>query len=442
MLSYGCFVFSFWLFCIFNFWWEIICGLIFMLLLFISGASFFNFFSMVSYSWGADFISLSLVFLSVWIVMLILVASIKVWWMQVESPLFVGVILSLLIILFFIFFVYDLFMFYIFFEGSLVPMLILIFGWGSQPERLISVLYLLMYTVLASLPLLFLIFSLYGYSYSTVYFFPQSGEVNFIVFSGFIMGFLVKMPLFGFHLWLLRAHVEAPVSGSMLLAGVLLKLGGYGMIRMLSLIGFMDKAYSLVYFVLGVGGSIVIGCLCLVQVDTKLLIAYSSVAHMGLVVGGILTLTQWGLTGSLIMMVAHGLCSSGLFCLSNLMYERLGGRSLLLNRGFMSLSPPLTLFCFLLCSSNMASPPSLNMAGEVFLSVSILSWGSLGLSLIMGGCFLGGAYNLYLFSCTQHGCIYSGMKTFKMMTSCEFMLLILHWLPLNLMIFLLEMFLL
>nr|UFQ24303.1 NADH dehydrogenase subunit 4 [Anopheles marajoara] len=417
-------------------YWTVQNLLFFFTFLFMINFSSLNYFNYISYYFGLDMISFGLILLSFWICGLMLMASEKVYSYNNYKNLFIFMILFLLVMLVLTFSSMSVFMFYLFFEASLIPTLFLILGWGYQPERLQAGVYLLFYTLLASLPLLVGIF--YILDINNTLSFTLLLNFSFmdlnLLYLSLIFAFLVKMPMFLVHLWLPKAHVEAPVSGSMILAGILLKLGGYGLLRMFSLLQMSGVKYNYWWISISLVGGVLISLICLRQTDLKALIAYSSVAHMGIVLSGLLTLTYWGLTGSYALMIAHGLCSSGLFCLANISYERMGSRSLLINKGLLNFMPTLSLWWFLLCSGNMAAPPTLNLLGEISLLNSIVAWSWVTMIMLTFLSFFSAAYSLYLFAYSQHGKVYSGVHFFSVGTVREFSLLMLHWVPLNILI--------
>nr|YP_002929356.1 NADH dehydrogenase subunit 4 [Chrysochroa fulgidissima]ACF04027.1 NADH dehydrogenase subunit 4 [Chrysochroa fulgidissima] len=416
-----------------SFWW--VSSILFILsFIFLFGFGSNLTLSGISFFFGFDLLSYMMVLLSVWISGLMILASSKIFKIKNFDCLFLVTVLVLLISLVCCFCSLNLFIFYLFFEVSLIPTLFLILGWGYQPERVQASVYLLFYTLLASLPMLVALFFFYTKFGSLNFVFFKEDINSFLVFICINMVFFVKIPMYFVHLWLPKAHVEAPVAGSMILAGIMLKLGGYGMLRLFSVFMKVGQGVSSIFVSISLLGGVIVSLICLRQMDMKSLIAYSSVAHMGLAMGGIFTLNYWGLCGAFAMMIAHGLCSSGLFCLANFSYERVSSRSLYLNKGLMGFMPSMSLWWFLLCSSNMAAPPSLNLLGEIMLINSLLSWSWLsmiGISLVS---FFSAAYSLYLFSFSQHGKFYSGFYSFDLGQVREYLLMILHWLPLNILV--------
>ena len=383
---------------------------------------------------GSDVLRWFIIFLTFWIIILIFLAS---QGYKIRKKIYQKFCFVLIIIIFLLFLTFrstDLLSFYIFFEGSLIPIYLLIVGWGYQPERLQAGIYLLLYTIFASLPLLISIFFtgklLGGYNFSLL----GSGVdtpfwISFWFFFS-IFAFLVKLPAFYVHLWLPKAHVEAPVAGSIILAGVLLKLGCYGIIRF---IGFFEGKVAFIRRILvslGLVGGLFVRFICLRQVDLKALIAYSSVRHIGLALGGLGSWGLWGYRACLYTCIAHGLCSSGLFFLSGVIYERRGSRSIIINKGILEIIPRISFWWFIYCIGNIAAPVVLNLVGELGLLGRILSFRFFSITLLIIFSFIGACYRLYLFSSTQHGRYYSGIRSLSDGLVREYLVLFLHFFPL------------
>nr|YP_010142232.1 NADH dehydrogenase subunit 4 [Chthamalus malayensis]QQK92490.1 NADH dehydrogenase subunit 4 [Chthamalus malayensis] len=383
---------------------------------------------------GSDILSWSLILLTFWIIILMMLASQGYKTMDYYYEKFCFVLMSMLLLLYLTFSTLDLLSFYIFFEGSLIPIYLLIVGWGYQPERLQAGIYLLLYTIFASLPLLISVIYtgsvMGGYGFC---FLKSFLEVNYWFSFWFffsIFAFLVKLPAFYVHLWLPKAHVEAPVSGSMMLAGVLLKLGCYGMMRFMMVFDGFTLYLSSFLVSLGLLGGLVVSFICLRQVDLKALIAYSSVSHMGLALGGLGSWGLWGYSSCLYTCMAHGLCSSSLFFLSGVVYERSNSRSMMINKGLLEIMPSVSFWWFIFCIGNMAAPIFLNLVGEVGLLGSILSFSFLSLVFLMMFSFMGACYSLFLFSGTQHGKYFFGLKSLGDGMVREYLVLLLHFYPL------------
>nr|YP_009679987.1 NADH dehydrogenase subunit 4 [Dentex angolensis]QDM39474.1 NADH dehydrogenase subunit 4 [Dentex angolensis] len=336
----------------------------------------------------------------------------------------------------------EVIMFYIMFEATLIPTLILITRWGNQTERLNAGTYFLFYTLAGSLPLLVALLllqnsvgslSLLTLSYSLPIQLMSYGDK--LWWAACLLAFLVKMPLYGVHLWLPKAHVEAPVAGSMILAAVLLKLGGYGMMRMLTVFEPSTEKMSYPFIIFALWGVVMTGSICLRQTDLKSLIAYSSVSHMGLVIGAILIQTPWAFTGALILMIAHGLTSSALFCLANTNYERTHSRTMVLARGLQMALPLMTTWWFISSLANLALPPLPNLMGELMIISSLFNWSWWTLALTGAGTLITAGYSLYMFLMTQRGQLPTHITALEPSHSREHLLMVLHLLPLGLLIF-------
>nr|YP_009685539.1 NADH dehydrogenase subunit 4 [Nothobranchius nubaensis]QDX07401.1 NADH dehydrogenase subunit 4 [Nothobranchius nubaensis] len=388
---------------------------------------------------ATDSLSLPLLILTCWLLPLMILASQKHISMEPlnRQRTYLILLISLQFFLILAFGATEATMFYIMFEATLLPTLILITRWGNQKERLNAGTYFLFYTLAGSLPLLVALLILHGstgsLSFLTMNFFNPQGSLQFsykLWWFGCVMAFLVKMPLYGVHLWLPKAHVEAPVAGSMVLAAVLLKLGGYGLMRIMVTLEPETKNMAYPFITLALWGMIMTGLICLRQTDLKSLIAYSSVSHMGLVAAGLLIQTTWGFSGALILMIAHGLTSSALFCLANTNYERTHTRTMLITRSLQAVFPLMTLWWFISSLANLALPPLPNLVGELMIISSLFNWSPFTLIFTGAGALITVSYSLYMFLTTQRGTPPSHMVLPNSSHTREHLLMLLHVAPL------------
>lgn len=323
-----------------------------------------------------------------------------------SSPQLVRLIIFLLLSLFLIFSSSNILVFYLIFEISLIPIFWAVLGWGGQPERLPAAIRLLIYTVTASLPLLMVVVILSFQGLRTIFLATwllapaNSTSLSSSLTLVLILAFLVKFPLFLVHLWLPKAHVEAPAVGSIILAALLLKLGGYGILLFSRM--YCSPAFLYLAQRVALTGGLCAAILCMRQKDIKILIAYSSVCHIGIAIAALATPSFWGLKAAIFVIIAHGLSSSGLFGIAFYPYLASHRRNILILKNSLMFLPTFTLAWLLLCVRNIGGPLTINLLREI-LSISFLwSLNIYSAFPLFITAFLAVAYCLVLYSLVTH----------------------------------------
>lgn len=389
--------------------------------------NWFNF-NFLDLSWGkllisVDGVSIFFIGLSIILIPICLLISYKtIKFLFKEFVIFLNFTLIFLIIVFSIF---DILGFYILFESILIPVFIIIGVWGSRIEKIKAAFYFFFYTLIGSLLMLISLFKLYSITGTTNYenlvIINLPYKLQIWLFLGFFFSLSVKIPMIPFHIWLPQAHVEAPIAGSILLAGILLKLGGYGFIRFSYPLFPVASEYFTPFILILSSIAIIYGALSTCrQIDIKRLIAYSSVSHMGLVTLSIFCHSIEGLISSILVMLAHGIISSGLFMSSSVIYWRLHSRIIKYFRGLVIIMPIFSIITFILILGNIGFPLTLNFIAEFFSIITAFKY-SLVLSIITCiGAFISIVYSLYLYNRVFFGELSPHLKFPRDLISIEF----------------------
>lgn len=364
-----------------------------------------NIFGAFQYALGIDGIALMLIMLSVFLMPICILAS----WDSIKDRvgLYMGCFLLMETLMIGVFAAQDLILFYILFEAGLIPMYLIIGIWGGQ-DRIYASIKFFLYTLLGSV--LMLVAMLWMINVAGTSDIPTLMNYDFPVHAqkwlwfAFFASFAVKMPMWPVHTWLPDAHVQAPTAGSVILAGVLLKMGGYGFLRF-SIPMFPDASadFAWLIFLLSCIAVVVTSLIALVQEDMKKLIAYSSVAHMAIVTGGLFALNQQGVEGAIVVMLSHGLVSGALFLCVGVIYDRLHTREISRYGGLAINMPKYAIFFLLFTMASIGLPGTSGFVGE-FLSLMGIYEASSWTALIAGtGIILGAAYMLYLYRRVAYG---------------------------------------
>jgi proton-translocating NADH-quinone oxidoreductase chain M len=355
----------------------------------------------LNYSFGFDGLSLFFFLLSS---LLIFSCILFIW----DDEKFKEYSLNLFLIelfLLIIFSVLDLFLFYIFFEAILIPMYLIIGVWGSRERKIRAAYLFFFYTLCGSILMLIGILYIYkltgtlNIEYIQLLSWTFSQTEQILLWLAFFIAFSSKIPMFPFHIWLPEAHVEAPTVGSVLLAGILLKLGVYGFLRFsLTLFPEASFFFSPMVYTLSVVGVLYASLSAIRQTDMKRIIAYSSIAHMNLVTLGIFSFNNFGIEGAILQSISHGFVSGGMFLLIGVLYDRYHSRFIHYYGGLVHIMPIYSIFFLIFTLANIALPGTSSFVGEFLLLVGVFKINIVCCIVSALGVVLCGAYSLWLYN--------------------------------------------
>ena len=381
----------------------------------------------VNYKVGVDGISILFIILTTLIILLSIISVNST--IKHRTKEFLIAILLLESLMIGVFCSLDLFIFYLFFEGGLIPMFLIIGIWGGA-RRVYSAFKFFLYTLLGSILMLIAIISIYWITGTTditeLYKIGIDPKYQNLLWLAFFSSFAVKTPMWPVHTWLPDAHVEAPTAGSVLLAAILLKMAGYGFIRFsLGLFPVASELFTPLIYTLSLMAIIFTSLIALMQEDMKKLIAYSSVAHMGFVTLGIFTITQQGIEGSIIQMISHGLVSAALFFSVGVIYERMHSRQIKTYGGLVTVMPNYAILFMIFTLGGVGLPGTSGFVGEFLILLGAFQDSFLVAAIASLGVIFAAAYMLWLYKRVFFGkLINKELLNIKDLANSEFFILI------------------
>ncbi|MDP3959889.1 MAG: NADH-quinone oxidoreductase subunit M [Pseudorhodobacter sp.] len=390
----------------------------------------------LKYKMGVDGISVLFVMLTTFLMPITILAC---WPVTVRVKEYMIAFLLLETLMIGVFTALDLVLFYLFFEGGLIPMFLIIGIWGGK-ERVYAALKFFLYTFLGSVLMLVALIVMYveagttdvvalmshDFAHETFSMLgiPVAGGLQTLLFLAFFASFAVKIPMWPVHTWLPDAHVQAPTAGSVILASIMLKMGGYGLLRFsLPMFPVGSDVLTPLVFTLSVIAIIYTSLVALAQTDMKKLIAYSSVAHMGYVTIGIFAVNQQGVDGSIVQMLSHGFVAGALFLCVGVIYDRMHTREIAAYGGLVNRMPSYALVFMFFAMANVGLPGTSGFVGEFLILVGAFQVNTWVAVLAASGMILSAAYTLWLYRRVVFGdLIKEALKTIKDMSRREWLI--------------------